>query len=82
MKDDNTVLYIVGGLGLLWLITKMSPTAVAAQQAALASTANLQSQQISANQNMANTATIAGAAAGIANALTGNTSYTTSPVYN
>jgi hypothetical protein len=82
MKDDNTVLYVIGGLGLLWLLTKMSPTAVAAQQAALASTANLQSQAISANQNVANTATIAGAATGIANALTGNTSYTTSPVYN
>jgi hypothetical protein len=83
MKGDNTVLLVLGGLGLLWLISKSSPTAVAAQQQALASSANLQSQAISANQNIANTAAIAGGVTGAVNALTGSTSSSnyTAPVY-
>lgn len=57
MSQNNTALYIVGGLGLLWLVSKMSPTAVAAQQAALANAAALQSQNIAANANMSNVQT-------------------------
>lgn len=82
MKDDNTIFLVLGGLGLLWLISKSTPAAITAQQQALASTASLQSQQIAANANNANIATVAGAATGLANALTGQPSSTyTAPVY-
>lgn len=57
MSQDNTVVYVIGGLGLLWLMSKMSPTAVAAQQAALANAAAIQSQNIAANANMTNVQT-------------------------
>jgi hypothetical protein len=50
--SDNTPLFILGGLGLLYLVYKSSPTTVAAQQAALAQTAALQSQQIATNANI------------------------------
>lgn len=57
MSQDNTLLYAIGGLGLLYLVYKTSPTAVAAQQAALANAAALQSQNITANANMQNVQT-------------------------
>jgi hypothetical protein len=67
MSGDNTALYVVGGLGLLYLISKMSPTAVAAQQAALANAAALQSQNIAANANMTNVQTGANLISDLAN---------------
>ena len=72
MAQDNTVLYVVGGLGLLYLLMKNSPSSLAAQQAALASGANLTSQQIAANQNTANVAAISGAATAIASDFSGS----------
>lgn len=54
MSQDNTALYVIGGLGLLWLLSKSTPTAVAAQQAALANAAAIQSQNIAANAQSQN----------------------------
>ena len=54
MSQDNTALYVIGGLGLLWLLSKSTPTAVAAQQAALANAAAIQSQSIAANAQSQN----------------------------
>lgn len=64
---DNTVIYVVGGVGLLFLLSKMMPQS-AAQAAAAAQTAALQSQAISAaaNTSYANTA------ANLANELAGD----------
>lgn len=55
---DNALIYVIGGLGLLYLIMRSTPTAIAAQNAALQSAAALQSQAIStqANESYANTA--------------------------
>lgn len=49
MSQDNTLLYVIGGVGLLWLITRNSPAVIAANNATLAQQAALQSQAIAAN---------------------------------
>lgn len=67
MSQDNTALYVIGGLGLLYLFYKMSPTTIALQNQALESQAALQSQQISAAQNEANIQTGASLATSLAN---------------
>ena len=67
MAQDNTALYVIGGLGLLYLVSKMSPTAVAAQQAALQNAAALQSQSIAANANVQNVQTGANLITNLAN---------------
>jgi hypothetical protein len=49
MSKDNTLMWILGGAGLLWLVSKMSPASAAAQQVALQNAAALQSQAIATN---------------------------------
>ena len=54
-NQDDTMLYVIGGIGLLWLISRSNPTVVAANQAALQQSAALQQAQIAAtaqNQNI------------------------------
>lgn len=51
---DNTLLYVGGGLALLYLFMRSTPTAIAAQQNALNQAAALQSQAINANATQAN----------------------------
>jgi len=64
---DNTVVYVIGGLGLLWLLTKMSPSTQIAQQAALANAAALQSQALQTNATQQNIQTGANLLTNLAN---------------
>jgi hypothetical protein len=57
VKNDDMVFLVLGGLGLLWLVTQASPAAQATQQAALANAAALQSQNIQTQANMQNVQT-------------------------
>jgi len=67
MSQDNTILYVVGGLGLLWLLSKTSPQAQIAQQAALANAANLQSQALQSQATQTNIQTGANLLTNLAN---------------
>ena len=64
--QDDTILYVIGGLGLLWLVTQLSPAAQSAQQEALAQAANLQSQAIQTGANVQNVNTVSNALQSIA----------------
>jgi hypothetical protein len=71
MGKDNTVLYVIGGLGLLYLIMRSTPQAIAAQQAALQNAAALQSQAIQSGATQANIQTGANLLTNLANDFTG-----------
>lgn len=71
MKDD-TLLYVIGGVGLLWLMSRMAPASVAAQNAALQQSAALQSQAINTNANISYANTAANLANQLATDFSGN----------
>ena len=72
-NNDNTMIYIIGGVGLLWLLTRnYSPAAVAANTAALQQTAALQSAQIAANAQTTNIQTGANLVSNLVDDFTGD----------
>lgn len=70
--NDNTVYYVLGGLGLLWLISRSNPATIAANQAVMAQTAALQQQQIAANAQNTNIQTGANLVNSLVSDFTGN----------